>query len=203
MSASRPDPQIQNIDQETLLLALKAERRRAYIKLKGGVPVATAGLLYWLALGVWGYSASLYEWAMAAYMGSALIFPVAVGLSYLFGAPFLTERQTVGFVSIAAIIGMLLFWPIVVAAGQMQYYELIPFILAIGLSAHWPVIGWSYGRTALYSLHAIVRAGTVLAVWITYPDERLTWMPLSVAAVYALTIVLILIDVSILSRQRR
>ncbi|MEC7290521.1 MAG: hypothetical protein VXW22_10580 [Pseudomonadota bacterium] len=191
------------IDYQDLKRALNQQRRASYIRLQGGWPVAMAGFFYWAALGVYGVSASLYEWAMAAYMGSGLIFPVAVGLSQLAGRSLFGTRQLVGFVAVPAIIGMLLFWPIVVAAGHMQAYALIPLILAIGMGIHWPVIGWSYGRVLLYSMHAAVRGIAVLLIWMYLPEARLTLMPLAVAAIYGVTILAILIDVRAKSRGLR
>jgi hypothetical protein len=187
---------------KTLREALLDERVSAYLRLNGGYPIALAGLIYWAALGVFGFQAELYEWAMFAYFGSGMIFPVAIGLSMLLGCPFLRDTQVVGLVTAPALIGMLLFWPMVVAAGQMQFFWLIPIIMAIGMSIHWPVIGWSYGRTVLFSAHAVIRALAVLYIWIAFPEHRLSWMPLAVAAVYALTIVAILIDVSITKSRR-
>ena len=183
------------IPYEVLKAALNQERRAAYVRLKGGWPVASAGFMYWAGLGIYGYSASLYEWAIAAYFGSGLIFPLAVGLSQLFGISLFGNRQLVGFVAVPAIVSMLLFWPIILAAGHMQAYELIPLILAIGMGMHWPVIGWSYGRVVLYAAHALVRAGAVVLLWIYLPEDRLTVMPLVVAGIYALTILAILLDV--------
>ena len=59
----------------------------------------------------------------------------------------------------------------------------MPLILAVGMSQHWPVIGWSYGKPALYSAHAIVRALGALAIWALIPDGRFM-IPFWVAAVY-------------------
>ena len=54
---------------------------------------------------------------------------------------------------------------------------LAPLILAIGMSAHGPVVGWSYGRPALFSADAIVRTLAVFAIWVVFPAARKTWLP--------------------------
>jgi hypothetical protein len=87
---------------------------------------------------------------------------------------------------------MLLFWIILLGASFLHAYELIPLILAVGMSMHWPVVGWSYNRTILYTAHALIRAGAVLFIFIQFPAHQLTWMPLAVAASYALVVILIL-----------
>lgn len=61
--------------------------------------------------------------------------------------------------------------------------DIAPLALAIGLSIHWPVIGWSHERTAIYTAHALVRAVVVFAIWIVLPDQRYTTLPLAVAIV--------------------
>jgi len=40
-----------------------------------------------------------------------------------------------------AFVSMLLFWPIAISA-YWTYPQLVPLVLAIGMSIHWPVIGW-------------------------------------------------------------
>jgi hypothetical protein len=72
--------------------------------------------------------------------------------------------------------------------------ELTPLILAIGMAMHWPTIGWSYGRTALYSAHAIVRAVAAFTLWLLFPEDRTVLVPASVSVVYLLTVVAIVID---------
>jgi hypothetical protein len=88
---------------------------------------------------------------------------------------------------------MLLFWPIAVAAWW-SHPPLVPLVLAIGMAIHWPVIGWTYGRTALFTAHAVVRAVACFAIWQWMPAHRYTLLPLAVSAVYLATVVAILVD---------
>ncbi len=176
-----------------LAKALKRERLASYGRLRGGFPVPLAGLIYWLVLGLAGYGLGLADWALLAFFASGAIFPLALLLARLFNNPFMKDRTAVSGVVGPAFVGMLLFWPMIAGAVQAGP-ELVPLILAIGMSAHWPVIGWSYGRVLIYSSHAIIRAGVVLFIWLVYPEARLTWLPLSVAAVYGGTVLVILID---------
>lgn len=69
------------------------------------------------------------------------------------------------------------------------------------MSAHWPVIGWCYGRTFLYAAHAVIRALIALYIDVQYPDERLTWLPLSVAGVYFVTVLAIYVASGRLARK--
>ena len=189
-------------DTAALTEALKRERLASYVRLSGGFPIPLAGMVYWAALGVLGYRLELGQWANIAFFGSGAIFPLALLFAQIFKNPFMKDRTAVSNVLLPAFISMLLFWAIIVAAVQ-EGQTLLPLILAIGMSFHWPVIGWSYGRTAIFSAHAIVRAVVVLAIWIAFPEQRLTWLPLSVAVVYALTVIVILVDVARLRGKGR
>ncbi len=181
--------------------ALKQERLAQYIRLRGGYPVPLAGAVYWAALGAYGYTTDLAGWANVAFPASGLIFPLALVFAGVFKKPFMKDPSPVGGVLLPAFIAMLLFWVFIVAAAMTKDYALIPLLLAVGMSLHWPVIGWSYGRTFLYSAHAVVRALVALFIFIQYPDQRLTWLPLSVAAVYLVTVLAIYVDSGRLARK--
>jgi hypothetical protein len=173
---------------------LKAHRRAQYLRLAGGFPIPLAGCVYWAFLGILGFYTDLGEWARIALPASGAIFPLALIFSVIFKCPFMKDKSAVGDVLLPAFIGMLLFWPLLIAAANMEP-RLVPLILAIGMSIHWPVIGWSYGRTGLFSAHAIIRAVFCLFIFSTSPEQSTTWIPLGVAAIYAFTVLAILWDV--------
>lgn len=178
---------------EELRAAVLQDRLASYARLRGGFPVPLAGATYWLVLGVAGYYLSLSAWSQLAFFGSGAIFPLALLYAAIFKNNFMKDRTATGSVLIPAFISMLLFWAFIVVAVDAAT-SMISLILAIGMSIHWPVIGWSYGRTTIYSSHAIARAIIPTAIWFVYPDERLTLLPLSVSVIYLITVVLILID---------
>ena len=180
---------------------LLKERLGLYVRLRGGFTFPLAGAIYWGALAYLGTSLPLKTWIIVAFIGSGLIFPLAVVLSRIFRVNFLGEQSAVGDLMLPAFIGMLTFWPIAILAFWSAP-ELAAPTLAIGMAMHWPVVGWSYGRTALYSAHAIVRAIAVMAIWMLYPDQRLVLIPASVAVIYLATIVAILVDVPIVARAQ-
>lgn len=183
-----PDTTIENLKRATL-----KDRQESYIRLRGGWPIPLAGAIYWLALAAQGYRLELADWTFFACMSSGLIFPMALLLAKIFKNPFMKDKTATGDVLLPTFISMLLFWAFIIAAAQ-EGPSLIPLILAIGMSLHWPVIGWSYGRTALFSAHAVIRAVIVLFIWLKFPEHRLTWLPLSVAAVYLVTVIAIFYD---------
>lgn len=179
---------------QDLTARVAADRLASYMRLRGGYPVPLAGLVYWGALAWAGTVLSLPTWITAACFGSGLIFPLALLFARLFDCRFMADRTSVSNVLLPAFISMLLFWPLL-AASMRVAPELAPLILAIGMAGHWPVVGWSYNRVALFSAHAIFRALVATFIWMAMPEARLTLLPLSVAVIYGLTVLAILMDV--------
>jgi hypothetical protein len=177
---------------DELRAAVKRDQLAAFIRLKGGFPIPLAGALYWAALGFAGYHLHPQLWNLAGFVFSGAIFPVALLLARLFGNDFMKDRTATGDVIFPAFVAMLLFWPIAVGA-LWEAPTLVPLILAIGMSQHWPVIGWSYGRTWLYAGHAIVRAIGAFAIWAWLPADRFTLIPFWVSATYLVTVAAILV----------
>ena len=173
---------------------LRAERAASYLRLRGGYPIPLAGAAWWAALGVAGYLVpSPGRWIFGAFVTSGLIFPLAILLARVFRVDFLRDRSAVGDVLLPAFVSMLIFWPIAISAWW-TYPPLVPLVLAIGMAIHWPVIGWTYDRTALYSAHAVSRAVVCFVIWNWLPMHRFTLLPFAVSAIYLVTVAAILVD---------
>ena len=185
---------------DDLQARLLADRLASYVRLQGGFPIPLAGAVYWAVLTWVGVTSSLGTWLTVAMWGSGAIFPLALIFARLFRNGFMTDRTAAGDVLLPTFISMFLFWPMLVSAIWTAP-ALAPLILAIGMSLHWPVIGWSYGKTALYTTHAVVRSIVVFAIWNAMPEARLTWLPFSVCAIYLATVAAIRIDVARMQRQ--
>jgi hypothetical protein len=179
---------------DQLKAQLLADRLASFHRLKGGFPIPLAGAVYWAVLAWAGASLTLRGWMVVAMWGSGLIFPLALLFAKLFRNQFMKDKTAAGDVLLPTFISMFLFWPMLVAA-LWTAPELAPLILAIGMSIHWPVIGWSYGKTLLYTAHAVVRAAVVFVIWVWLPESRLTLLPLSVSAIYLLSVAAILVEV--------
>ncbi|MFM9864223.1 MAG: DUF7010 family protein [Micropepsaceae bacterium] len=159
------------------------------------------GALYWGALAYVGtMDLPLKTWLTIAFIGSGAIFPLAWGLSSIAGVNFMGDKSAAGSIIGPAMFGMLLFWPMAALAFWTAPDLAVP-ILAIGMAMHWPVIGWSYGRTALYTAHAVARALIVATLFMLEPDQRLVLIPASVAFVYLATVLGIFIDLPAVARS--
>lgn len=178
---------------EELQAQVRADQVASFVRLKGGYTFPVAGAVYWIALGIAGYTLTVDRWILVAFIFSGAIFPLAWGLSSLAGINFMKDRTATGDVIGPAFASMLIFYPIAFAAyGHAP--QLVPLILAIGMSHHWPIIGWSYGKPGLYSAHAIVRALGAVTIWAWVPDGRFTLIPFWVAAIYLVTAAAILVE---------
>jgi len=172
---------------------LLQERLACYGRLRGGYPIPLAGVVYWAGLGIAGSWLPPNRWTFWAFVLSGSIFPMALLFAKLFRNKFMRDQTAVSDLLFPAFASMLLFWPIAIAAWGANV-QLVPLVLAIGMSIHWPVIGWCYGRTGLFTAHAIARAITCLIIWSWLPDARFTLLPFSVSLVYIVTVIAILID---------
>ena len=184
------------LDMETLKAQLTEHKLAQYIRLSGGAPIPLAGAVYWACLAWVGTFTDLQGWAAIAYPLSGAIFPLALVFAKLLKCNFMKDKSAVGSVLVPTFISMLLFWPMLIMATKSGAPELLVPILAIGMSLHWPVIGWSYGRTTLFTAHAVTRAVVVTYIWFTLPEHILTALPLAVAIIYILTVIAIYVDVA-------
>ncbi|HEY4355867.1 MAG TPA: hypothetical protein VGN16_08980 [Acidobacteriaceae bacterium] len=172
---------------------LMEERQAAFFRLRGGYPIPLAGGIWWALLGGMGFVVhNRGLWIFLAFALSGVLFPLALLLSKLFHVDFMKDRTPVSDVVFPAMGSMLLFWPMAIAA-YWSFPQLVPLILGVGMSIMWPVIGWSYGRTALYSTHAIVRAVVCFVIWNWWPAARFTVLPLAVSLIYVVSVVAMIV----------
>ena len=184
-----------------LKAVLLKERLKSYARLRGGFPIPLAGTVYWLAVAAGSTIFEPSKLLFYSFLGTGAIFPLALLFAQIFRNDFMKDQSAVSSVLVPTFISMLLFWPMVVAATMEGSAGIALVILAIGLSLHWPVIGWSYGRTAIFCAHSIIRALLVIGLFIAFPEQRFLIIPLAVAAVYLLTVIAIYIDSGTVRRQ--
>lgn len=161
---------------------LLTERRAFYARAGGGAALPLAGFVYWSLLAWIGAAFDEATWVMAAFYGSGLIFPLGLLLAKPTHSRPLA-KSAFGGATFAGLMAALLTWPMIFAAASVDR-SLAPLMLAIGLSLHWPIIGWIYGRPLMFAAHAVVRALAVTAVWTLMPEHRFDLLPAVVAIIY-------------------
>jgi hypothetical protein len=176
--------------------ALFADREASFFRLRGGYPIPLAGATWWAILGTAGFLLpSRGLWILFAFVTSGAIFPLALLFAKLSKVDFMHDKTAAMDLLFPAFASMLLFWPIAISAFW-TYPQLVPLVLAIGMSIHWPAIGWMYGHTAIFTTHAVVRAIACFALWNWWPASRFTVLPFTVSAIYLATVCAILITSS-------
>jgi len=189
------------LTREALKAELDKHRIDHYVRVSGGLPVPLAGAVYWLALTLLGTKTDLIGWANIAFPLSGAIFPLALLFAFLMKNDFMKDKSAIGTVLIPTFASMLLFWPLLFMAAKSGAPELVVPILAIGLSLHWPVIGWAYNRTILFTAHSVIRAIAVSWAWFAAPEHMLVLIPAIVTASYLLTTALIYLDLRLLKQK--
>src|SRR5688572_20042851 len=95
MSARSTSPDLE-IFMEQLRAEIRRDQLASFVRLKGGFPFPLAGAVYWAALGVAGYSLSVNQWNLAAFVFSGAIFPLAMLLSKIFRSDFMKDKTATG-----------------------------------------------------------------------------------------------------------
>ena len=164
---------------------LNVEKSKYMIATNGGIALPAAGFIYWLLLGMAGYYLEANTWALLGFFTSGLIFPLGLLLSKPLHANLMIKGPLSGLV-LPAMTSMFLSWPMIIS-GYLTDVSLVPLLLAIGMSLHWPVIGWMYGSKVCL-IHAISRVAIVTILWFVLPGYRFTLIPMGVSIIYLITI---------------
>ena len=161
---------------------LQREKNRYYLEAGGGISLPVAGAIYWIVLAMLSRHLAPEDWALAAAAGSGLIFPLGLLLQKPFRSPFMKAKSPVGGVGMLAVMAINFLWPVhFIVFGAAP--DAAPLTLAIGMTLHWPIIGWTYGSRVCL-IHAILRVATVSVIWFALPDGRFDVLPLAVAGLY-------------------
>ncbi len=163
---------------------LLRERRRYFTAANGGIALPVAGALYWIVLAALGTQMQGNDWGLSAAMLSGAIFPLGLLLQWPLKSHFMKSKSPVSGAVWAAVIAINFLWPVhVVIISAIP--AAAPLTLAIGMTLHWPMIGWAYASRICY-LHAVTRLLVVTVLWYGFPEMRFTVLPLAVAGLYLL-----------------
>jgi Family of unknown function (DUF7010) len=160
------------------------ERRRYSAASGGGVSLPVAGAIYWAGLAVAGAILDPASWAFYAAAFSGAIFPIGLLLQGAFRSPFMKAKSPLSGVTMAAIIAINLLWPVhMIVIWTVP--QAAPLTLAIGMTLHWPIIGWAYASRVCMA-HAVVRTAAVTAIFFGLPELSFVAIPLVVSGLYLL-----------------
>lgn len=175
-----------NLKSENLLdLRMDLANRSAW-----NIGFFVAGMLLWIGILITNLTVPVEAGRMIWIALTFGVLPVAVLVSRLIRAdPFCNDNplgQLVGYSHMSVV--SLSFPIFVIAAIYDPSIQLLA--MAILLSIDFYVMSWAFG-SALFGIHAAARTVLVTLVWAIFPESRMTWIPIIVAAFYLMTVVLL------------
>ncbi len=173
---------------------IAAEQRRLFLAARSGISAPAAGAIYWIALGIAGFYLPPKSWCLLAFVTSGAIFPLAIALQKPLRANMFV-KSALDSMTFPSLLPVMLCFGFTIPAFHIEP-QLVPLGLSIGMTVHWPIIGWMYGRTGAFSAHAIVRVLSAVVLWYAFPDHRFSLVPLSTGIVYAGTFAWLAWDVA-------
>ena len=149
-----------------------------------------AGCLLWLAIFAAGQLLSVEDARFAWIAATFFVLPVAVAASRVLKAdPFCSDNALGNLIGYTHMSVIALSMPIVVMLCLIDP-EAQLLAMAILYCIDFYVMSWAFG-SRLFGIHAAVRTVVVTVIWFAAPDLRLSLLPLTVAAIYFLTVVAI------------
>lgn len=173
---------------------LQIERARFAVATNGVIAAPLAGGLYWSALFVSSFFVSTFWWCLIAFIGSGLIFPLALALQKPTRCNMMVKGNPLGSAGGYGFANIAVAWAIVIPAFHTDP-QLLPLALGIGMSFHLVSTAWSMNLKS-YLVHPLLRAGAVAALWYILPEHRFSAISAAVALIYFGTIPFVLREVA-------
>lgn len=164
---------------------IKREKARCLVEANGGISLPASGMIYWLALGIAGFFLNKAMWTYGAMYTSGLILPLGFLLSKPLKAN-LKVKSPLSSIIFPAFVGMGLSFSVTIAVIYANI-NLVPLAFSVGMTLHWPAIGWMYGSRVCL-IHAIARTAAVTFCYFAFPEYNFTLIPFVVALAYFVTI---------------
>lgn len=149
-----------------------------------------SGFVFWLYVSVTGFLLPLVTARFYWLAGTFLIFPLAVGFSYLLRADPFSKGNPLGeLVGYTHMNVITLTFPVVLVTCVF-FPEALLLVMAIAYCVDFYVMSWAFG-TRIFAIHAAIRTMAVTVVWLVLPDQRTILIPIIVALAYLITFLLI------------
>ena len=185
---------------QDLAAQLREEKHRYFLEAGGGISLPVAGAIYWIGLALASPYLDASQWAFYAAVFSGMIFPLGLLLQKPLAAPFMKAKSPLSGAAMYSVMAINLLWPVHAIIFNTAPAA-APLTLALGMTLHWPVIGWAYGSRVAIG-HGFVRALVVSLLWFALPDGRFDILPLAIAALYLLAAAGMRWEISRLRRKK-
>ncbi len=145
-----------------------------------------AGCITWIIISVLGFILPFKESIYAMLFGTGIIFPIALLVGRIRKESIVDNENPFARLMGACVVMVNLLWavhiPLVIYAP-----EFVPLTLGIGLGMHWIVYSWIIQHN-VGIIHSITRSVLVLAMWVIFPEYRVTAVGLAISFVYIISL---------------
>jgi hypothetical protein len=163
---------------------LDCERELFFLQTQGGVYFPILGAIFWTSLGVAGYFLSPQTWCFAVLCLIAVVLPIGIALFRRLVKKLLLKSPLASLI-LPALVPVCLSFAITVPA-YFTDISLVPLTLVLGLTFHWPVVGWLYNQP-VFIIHSLVRTTVAVFMWSFFPEHIFTLLPILIGLLYLIT----------------
>ena len=180
-------------DQVAATVAIDAERSRLARATARGLGMPIAGLIYWLVVAYLLRTLPLRSALIWSFFGTGAVFPVGLLITRLVGGDLFAKSER--FTSLGMLFNalQLFFWPIIILVWRTAP-EWTPFTMATLFGSHFLGYAWLY-RSRGYAVLSIGVSGLLTVAVLVARDPLLLQGPLLAAAVYAVAVALLTLEV--------
>lgn len=176
-----------------LATTIDDERHRLARATARGIGMPAAGMLYWVAVAVLLRALPLRPALFWSFVATGAVFPVGALLTRALGGDLFAKSERFTALGMLFNALQLFFWPVIILVWRVAP-AWTPFTMATLFGSHFLGYAWLYRSRGYAVLSIGVSGGLTLAV-LAARDPLVTVVPLLAAAVYAVAVSLLALEV--------
>lgn len=168
---------------------LSVDQQLAAFRHNRFLALPVTGMMVWIAIGIAGAVLPTPIAALSVYLGTGMIFYLALGVAKLLGEDLLGRRRRGNLfdrVFMASVATALLVFGIAIPFN-LRDATAVPLTVGVLTGLMWLPFSVLLGHWVGY-FHAIGRTALLVAAWYVFPEHRFVALPTVVVAVYAVSI---------------
>ena len=168
---------------------------------KRGIGMPMAGMLYWLAMAVFGAKLTPHNAALVMFIATGVVFPIGWWLTKLAGGNLMHKGHPLSSLGMILNFVQLAYWPLVIVVFHRDPM-LVPLALGSLFGSHFLPYSWLY-KSRGYAFLAIGTAVVATAGIFVFRRPLYDLVPLLAAACYAVTVAMLLSEIRALTPKER
>ena len=180
-------------DEVASAVAIDAERARLAKATARGLGMPIAGLIYWLVVAYLLRTLPPRSAIILSFFGTGAVFPVGVMITRLVGGNLFARSERLTSLGMLFNALQLFFWPIIIVVWRAAP-QWTPFTMATLFGSHFLGYAWLY-RSRGYAVLSVGVSVVLTASVIVARDPLYLQVPLLTAAVYAVAVALLTLEV--------